>query len=211
MTGAPRLAVLISGYGSNLQAIIGAVENGHLPGVVIACVVSDRANAYGLERAKRHGLPAIYFPYPPKAAGPTAHRARDAELADLLQSYGVNWVVLAGWLRVLSGEFLWRFPNRVVNLHPALPGQFPGLNAIERAFQAYQTNCQDGRPGETGVMVHLVPDEAVDAGPVIASQAVPIYPDDTLESLTQRVHQVEHCLLIHALSQLLEEHQQSTA
>lgn len=208
MRDAVKIAVLISGYGSNLQAIIDAVETGRLPGTVIACVVSDRAEAFGLQRAKRHGLPAIHFPYPPRAAGQAARQARDAELADLLERHGVQWVVLAGWLRVLSAQFLQRFPNRVVNLHPALPGRFPGLNAIERAFQAYHAARQADFPGETGVMVHLVPDEAVDAGPVVAVEPVPIYPDDTLESLTNRVHQVEHRLLIDALSKLLAEHPQ---
>ena len=203
MSDAVRIAVLISGHGSNLQAIIDAVEAGRLPGVTIACVVSDRAGAFGLQRAKRHGLPAIHFPYPPRSAGQAARRMRDAELADLLERHGVQWVVLAGWLRVLSGQFLRRFPNRVVNLHPALPGQFPGLNAIERAFQACRATSQAGLSGETGVMVHLVPDESVDAGPVVAMESVPIYPDDTLESLTDRVHQVEHRLIVDALSKLL--------
>ncbi len=229
MMDAVNLAVLVSGYGSNLQAIIDAVESRRLAGVQIVCVVSDRAGAYGLERARRHGIPAVYFPYPPRSEGPGARRARDGRLAELLEQHGTQWVVLAGWLRVLSSEFLHRFPNRVLNLHPALPGQFPGLDAIERAFQAYQAArhskdrlCHSERSeesypteekmlcvaqhdivGETGVMVHLVPDEAVDAGPLVASESVPIYPDDTLETLTERVHGVEHRLLVRALSELL--------
>lgn len=213
MTDAVNLAVLVSGYGSNLQAIIDAVESGRLPGVKIVCVVSDRADAYGLERATRHGIQAVYFPYPPRSEGQAARRARDGQLAELLEQRGTAWVVLAGWLRVLSSEFLHHFPNRVLNLHPALPGQFPGLDAIERAFQTYQAarqskerlcrSAQHDIVGETGVMVHLVPDGAVDAGPVIASEPVPIYPDDTLGSLTERVHSVEHRLLVHALSELL--------
>lgn len=208
MSDTSKIAVLISGYGSNLQAIIDAVEAGRLRGAAIACVVSDRAEAFGLQRAKRHGIPAVHFPYPPRSAGQAARRARDAELADLLEQYGVQWVVLAGWLRVLSAQFLQRFANRVVNLHPALPGRFPGLNAIERAFEEYRTARQADLPGETGVMVHLVPDESVDAGPVVAMESVPIYPDDTLESLTDRVHQVEHRLLVDALSKLLTEQPQ---
>lgn len=213
MTDAVNLAVLISGYGSNLQAIIDAVESGRLSGVEIVCVVSDRADAYGLERARRHGIQAVYFPYPSRSEGQAARRARDGQLAELLEQHGTDWVVLAGWLRVLSSEFLHHFPNRVLNLHPALPGQFPGLDAIERAFQTYQAarqskerlccSAQHDIIGETGVMVHLVPDEAVDAGPVIASEPVSIYPDDTLEALTKRVHGVEHRLLVRALSELL--------
>jgi folate-dependent phosphoribosylglycinamide formyltransferase PurN len=90
---------------------------------------------------------------------------------------------------------------RVVNLHPALPGQFPGLNAIERAFDAYQA----GQIRSTGVMVHLVPDERVDAGPLVLSEPVPIHPEDNLESLTRRVHHTEHEVLVKALWQLLRD------
>ncbi|RME70087.1 MAG: phosphoribosylglycinamide formyltransferase, partial [Chloroflexi bacterium] len=103
-----------------------------------------------------------------------------------------DWVILAGWMRILTMNFLSRFPNRVVNLHPALPGQFPGVEAIARAFEAYH----QGQIDHTGVMVHLVPDEGVDSGPVLATRQVPIYPNDTLDSLTTRVHQVEHDLLV---------------
>jgi formyltetrahydrofolate-dependent phosphoribosylglycinamide formyltransferase len=194
-----RLAVLISGYGSNLQAIIDAIEDGRLPGAAVAVVVSDRAAAYGLERARHHGIPALHFRYPPRREGDTARRAQDARLAGLLHEYGVEWVVLAGWLRVLSNDFLRRFPMRVINLHPALPGQFPGLNAIERALQAYR----EGSLHETGVMVHFVPDETVDAGPVIVQRPVPILPTDDLESLAARVHAAEHELLIEALAHVL--------
>jgi phosphoribosylglycinamide formyltransferase 1 len=100
---------------------------------------------------------------------------------------------------VLTDAFLQRFPGRVVNLHPALPGAFPGLHAIERAYSA-------ARAGEidcTGVMVHLVPDEGIDVGPVLAQQPVPILPDDTLESLEARIHAVEHRLLVETLHRLI--------
>ena len=199
MTVPTQVAVLISGNGSNLQAIIDAVEEKRLSGVEIAVVVSDRATAFGLERARRHNIPSTYFPYPPRKSGEQAKRARDRELADLLQKHGATWVVLAGWLRLLSPAFLDRFPMRVINLHPALPGQFPGLAAIERAFAAFQA----GEITETGVMVHLVPDEAVDAGPVIISQPVPIHYEDNLESLTERVHETEHCLIVEALARVI--------
>ena len=203
MTKGTRLAVLISGHGSNLQAIIDAIESGGLPGAQIVVVISDRANAYGLERARRHGIPALHLPYPTRGKGRQARRERDGELAALLQEYEVDWVVLAGWLRVLSSEFLRHYPMRVVNLHPALPGQFPGLNAIERAFDA----SRSGQIQETGVMVHLVPDEAVDAGPVILSEPIPIRAEDNLESLTEHTHRLEHRLLVEALSLLISENE----
>lgn len=201
MTRRSRLAVLISGGGSNLQAIIDAIENGGLPGTRVVLVVSDRPDAFGLERARRHGIPALYFQYPSPGEGRQARRDRDRELAALLGRHRVDWVVLAGWLRILSSEFLRDYPMRVVNLHPALPGMFPGLDAIERAFEAYRA----GQILETGVMVHLVPDERVDEGPVLSSQPVPIHADDDLESLTDRMHRVEHELLVEALSHLISE------
>ncbi len=103
--------------------------------------------------------------------------------------------MLAGWMRILSSAFLERFPNRVVNLHPALPGTFPGTHAIQRAFEAYQS----GQIEHTGVMVHLVPDEGVDSGPVLNQRIVPILPEDTLETLETRIHAVEHALLVETL------------
>jgi folate-dependent phosphoribosylglycinamide formyltransferase PurN len=107
-------------------------------------------------------------------------------------------VVLAGWMRILTTTFLGRFPDRVVNLHPALPGAFPGTKAIERAFAAHEN---DGLV-TTGVMVHLVPDEGVDNGPVLATALVPIEPDDTIDSLADRVHFTEHRLLVETLARL---------
>jgi formyltetrahydrofolate-dependent phosphoribosylglycinamide formyltransferase len=187
------LVVLISGHGSNLQAILDACASGELPATV-AAVISDKPEAYGLERARRANVPAIARPKL------KAHDRRDydSELADLVASFQPDWIVLAGWMRLLTSAFLDRFPNRVVNLHPALPGAFPGARAIERAFDAYRR----GQIQHTGVMVHLVPDEGVDSGPVLAQEAIPIYPDDTLETLEARVHSVEHRLLVDTLKTL---------
>jgi len=111
-----------------------------------------------------------------------------------------DYVVLAGWIRILTSSFLSHFPNRVVNLHPALPDTFPGTHAIERAFEAYGR----GEIEHTGVMVHLVPDEGVDNGPVLATEIVPINTDDTLETLEARVHETEHTLLVKTIKTLLE-------
>ena len=195
-----RIAVLISGFGSNLQAIMDAVVAGELPGVEIAVVVSNRRAAYGLQRALEAGIPTEYFPLKPYRDAGKSRPQYDADLARLLRdSYAVEWVVQAGWMHLFSMAFLQHYPNRVVNLHPALPGPFPGTHAIERAWEAYQR----GEIEHTGVMVHLVPDEGVDDGPVVAQAVVPIRPDDTLETLEARVHQVEHRLLIQALCRLM--------
>lgn len=194
-----KLAVLISGNGSNLQAIIDAIRARMLDAEIVV-VVSNRRNAYGLERAAQAGIPTRYHPLKPYRDAGRSRQEYDADLARILQEYRPDWVVLAGWIHILSDAFLRHFPYRVINLHPALPGQFPGATAIADAFEAYQR----GEIKETGVMVHLVPDEQVDRGPVVASEAVPIYPSDNLETLTNRIHQTEHRLLVGALRRLLE-------
>jgi phosphoribosylglycinamide formyltransferase 1 len=107
--------------------------------------------------------------------------------------------VMAGWMHVWTEAFLRHFPSRVVNLHPALPGMFPGMHAIEEAYAAYQR----GEIEHTGVMVHLVPDPAVDDGPVVAQERVPIHPGDSLDDLEARIHAVEHRLLVKALRELV--------
>jgi len=104
-------------------------------------------------------------------------------------------------MRILTSSFLSHFPNRVVNLHPALPDTFPGTHAVERAFEAYQR----GKIKHTGVMVHLVPDEGVDNGPVLGTEIVAVNKDDTIETLEARIHQTEHVLLVNTLKKILEE------
>jgi len=190
-----RLVVLISGSGTNLQAILDACTSGDLPAEVVA-VISNKSTAYGLERARQVHVPAVV-----KSKLKTQDRVDyDAELAKLVAEYDPDWVVLAGWMRLLSTSFLGKFPNRVVNLHPALPGTFPGTNAIERALEAYR----EGQIDHTGVMVHLVPDEGVDDGPLLAQVKVPIYQDDTLETMSARIHHAEHQLLVNTLKELVQ-------
>lgn len=186
-----KLIVLISGNGSNLQAILDACASGTLAAQVVA-VISNKKDAYGLERARQAGIPAIYHPKPKDQE----RRVYDAGLAQMVAAYRPDWVVLAGWMRVLSAEFLNHFLNRVINLHPALPGMFPGTHAIQRAFEAYQR----GEIEFTGVMVHLVPDEGVDVGPVLLQATAPIHAHDTLETLEERIHDIEHRLLVQALA-----------
>jgi formyltetrahydrofolate-dependent phosphoribosylglycinamide formyltransferase len=194
-----RIAILISGSGSNLEAILKTVEAGKLPGVEVALVISNRREAYGIQRAINHGVPVVYFPLAPYTKAGRSRREYDADLAAVIGAFDVTWVVLAGWMLILSNAFLKHFPSRVVNLHPALPGTFPGAHGIERTYEAYQR----GEIEHTGVMVHLVPDEAVDAGPVVLQEEVPIYPADSLDDLETRIHAVEHRLLPQALYNLL--------
>ena len=189
-----RLVVLISGNGSNLQAILDACTSGELTASIV-CVISNKADAYGLIRAKNVGVEAIHFA---KLAAET-RQEYDKRLADYMTKKQPDYIILAGWMRILSSAFLSSFPNKVINLHPALPETFPGTHAIERAFEAYQR----GEIDHTGVMVHLVPDEGVDNGPVLATEIIPIYKDDTLESLETHVHQTEHSLLVKTIKSLL--------
>lgn len=189
-----RLVVLISGNGSNLQAIIDACHNNILPAEIVG-VISNKAEAFGLERAKKSGIKAIVKT---KSAAITREEY-DEDLANTINELKPDWIVLAGWLRLLSKSFIQHFPNKIVNLHPALPGMFPGLDAIEKAFNAYQNK----EIAHTGVMIHLVSDESVDAGPLLAQEIVAILPNDSLETLTERTHAVERKLLVNTLINLL--------
>ncbi len=191
-----RLVVLISGNGSNLQAIIDACEVGVLDAEVVA-VISNKASAYGLERARKHNIPALALP----KMKVQSRSEYDSDLAEHIKTFDADLVVLAGWLRIFSIDFLSHFSNnKVINIHPALPDTFPGLNAIEKAYEAFQK----GEITQTGVMVHLVPDEGVDDGPVLASEVVEILASDSLEDLETRVHKVEHRLYIDTLKKHLD-------
>ena len=146
-------------------------------------MIINRRGAGAGAIAQQAGIPVSYWPLSPYLADAPepaeARRRYDAALAGAVAQTDPDLVVLAGWMHLLSSAFLDRFPNRVINLHPALPGQFPGPSAIADAWAAYQAGLID----RTGAMVHYVPDEGVDDGPVIASVEVPIHADDTVEAL----------------------------
>ena len=218
MTG--RLVVMASGAGTNLGAILDAIAEGRLDAEVAAVIINRRGAGARL-LAEQAGVPVHYRPLSPyrEQARPTARsgpmtatsgdrgwdrtadrRCYDADLAEWVAGAEPDLVVLAGWMHLLSSSFLDRFPNRVINLHPALPGQFPGSDAIADAWEAFQA----GRVTGTGVMVHYVPDEGVDDGPPIASVEVPIHAGDTLEVLRRRIHEAEHELIVSAVAQVLD-------
>ena len=194
-----RLAVLISGFGSNLQAVIDAAEVGLLGDTRVTFVVSNRKNAYGLVRAQEHGIPTIYHSLGWYRTNGRTRVEYDADLARVLRGADTDWVILAGWMHVLSDAFLCHFPRRVINLHPALPGIFPGTDAIARAYEA----CQRGEIEYTGCMVHLVLDETIDAGLVLKKEIVPIYTEESLATLEERMHRTEHRLLVDAIAGVL--------
>ncbi len=191
------LVVFISGSGTNLQALLDAAAAGDLPASVVL-VVSNRREAYGLVRAQQAGVPTLYFPLRRFVDAGKTRADYDATLAAAVRPYAPDLIILAGWMHILSPAFLNEFPNMVINLHPALPGQFAGVQAIERAYAAFQR----GDVSHSGCVVHQVIPE-VDAGPVIAQTVVPIYPHDTLPDFAARMHAAEHKLIVAAVRQWL--------
>ena len=194
----PTLVVLISGSGTNLQAIIDAIESKNL-NAKIALVVSNRKAAYGLVRAEQHDIPTKYFPLKPYTDAGKTREDYDADLSALVAEYNPTLVVLAGWMQVFTPVFLNHFSDKVINLHPALPGAFAGTHAIERAFEAFQ----NGEITESGCMIHYVIPE-VDAGKVITTATVPFRKGDTVESYEARMHEVEHQLIVKGIQLALE-------
>jgi phosphoribosylglycinamide formyltransferase-1 len=188
--------VLISGNGSNLQAILDACA-GRAVNAEVSLVVSNVPDAYGLRRAAAAGIATAVL----ERLEGEPRAAYDTRLLATISEAAPDVVVLAGWMRILTSAFLDGFPNRVVNLHPALPGELPGTHAIERAWQ----EALAGERTASGVMVHLVPDEGVDNGPVLLSESVEIRLDDTIESFSARMHATEHRVLVAALAQLCDE------
>jgi len=185
-----RLGVLVSGNGTNLQAIIDAIESKRLD-AELRLVISDQAQAYALKRAEKHHIPSALV-----TRKDFADRiSLEKKIQDLLKEKGVEWVVLAGFMRLLSSEFIQAFPQRILNIHPALLPSFPGLEAIRQAFEY-------GSP-LTGVTVHFV-DEGCDTGPIIVQKVIEVDPKDTLETLSERIHRVEHQLYPQVLQWISE-------
>jgi phosphoribosylglycinamide formyltransferase-1 len=176
------IGVLVSGEGTNLQALLDA-------GLPVAAVASNRRDARALERASARGIPTDAF-----ELGDDADRAaRDRAMADWLEGHGVQLVVLAGYMHLLTPAFLERFPDGVVNVHPSLLPAFPGAHAVEEQLAA--------GIAESGATVHLV-DEGVDSGPVLAQERVPVLAGDTPQTLHERIKTVEHRLLPEVVREL---------
>jgi len=175
-----RIAVLASGSGTNLEAIARAAESGEIP-VEISLVLSDNPQAYALVRAEKHNIPTKCF----LISDFPSREAFDKAIADELSAAGVELVVLAGYMKLVGGEILSRFKNRIMNIHPALLPSFPGTHGVRDALE-YGVKV-------SGVTVHFV-DEGLDTGPIILQEAVPVYDGDDEETLHQRIHQVEYRL-----------------
>lgn len=180
-----RVGVLVSGEGSNLQAVLDELHGGNE--VEVACVGSNRPEARGLERARGAGVPTGTFP-----ASAYAERAeRDRALAGFLERHGVDLVVLAGFMELLSPEFIGRFAGRIVNVHPSLLPAFPGVRAVEQAIEHGVR--------VTGVTVHFV-DEGTDTGPIILQEALELPYPPRIARLEEQIHAIEHRLLPRAIA-----------
>lgn len=192
-----RLIVLISGGGTNLQAIIDAIASQKLKAEIVL-VVSNRKAAYGLQRAEKAGIETLCFPLKSFTQAGKSRSEYDAALAEKIKPYQPDLIVLAGWMHILSESFLDIYPNKVINLHPALPGTFPGIDAIRRAYDEAQTVDEIVL---SGVMIHYVVPE-VDAGDPIVQAEVPIMPNDTFERFEARMHAAEHQVIVKAIALL---------
>jgi len=184
------LAVLVSGNGSNLQVIINRIESGDL-NARIACVISNSPDAYALSRAKAHAIPAVVH----ENSGFAGRRDYDAALVSILQGFGVELVVLAGFMRILSDVMVSAFPNAIMNIHPALLPSFPGLHAQQQAL--------DYGVRFSGCTVHFV-DCGTDTGPIILQAVVPVKQDDTDETLSARIQVEEHRTFPEAIRLFIE-------
>ena len=183
-----KIGVLISGSGSNLQAIIDRINEGSLNAEVVL-VVSSRLDAYGLERAAKAGIPTLALNREVYKDAPVANQ----QIADALKAAGAEYVIMAGYMRKLTKEVLDAYPDKVVNLHPALLPSFKGAHAIEDAFN-FGVKV-------TGITVHFA-NEDYDKGPIIAQRAVEVCENDTLDSLEERIHETEHALYPEVISWL---------
>ncbi len=180
-----KIGVLASGRGSNFQAIIDEIEAGRIPAKIEILIV-DNSNAYAIERAKKHGIPYQYI-------NPKEFKTKEAfyeKIRDELLSKRVELIVLAGFMRIVKKPLLDAFPNRIMNIHPALLPSFPGLHGQKQAVD-YGVRI-------SGCTVHFV-DEGVDSGPIIIQAAVAVHPDDTEDSLSERILKLEHKIFPEAI------------
>ncbi|RFA34181.1 phosphoribosylglycinamide formyltransferase [Virgibacillus dokdonensis] len=182
-----KAAVFASGAGSNFQAMLDESD--------LACeivlLICDRPGAAVIERARQHQIPVYQFD--PKQYA--TKEAYERELVTVLKKARVEWIFLAGYMRIVGSYLLHAYQGKIVNIHPSLLPDFPGKDAITQAFAA--------KVDETGVTIHFI-DEGIDTGPIIAQQTVDMYPDDTIRSLTKRIQQVEHKLYPKIIKQLVQ-------
>lgn len=189
-----NIAVLISGRGSNLQAIIDSIESGNLEGVNLKVVISNKEDAQGLERARKHGIPAYFVGH--QGGSREEREEHERRIIKILKQYNVELIVLAGYMRLLTPFFLEQYPNRVINIHPSLLPSFPGTKGYEDALH-YGVKF-------TGCTVHFV-DKGMDTGKIILQKTVYIEDYDTVETLKQKGLKVEHRALPEAIKKVIQQ------
>jgi phosphoribosylglycinamide formyltransferase 1 len=175
-----KIAVLVSGRGSNLQAIVDSIEKGYIKNAAINVVISNKANAYALERARNHGIRTVFLD-----PGKYDRTEYDRAILDVLNQYDTDLLLLAGYFRLLGNEIIEVYRNRIMNIHPSLLPAFKGLHAQKQAFE-YGVKV-------AGCTVHFV-DEGLDSGPIILQRCVPVLPEDEEETLTARILEQEHII-----------------
>jgi len=185
-----NLGILLSGRGSNFIAIADSIEAGRIPGAEIAVVISNKADAPGIETAKQRGIPALVIPSKGRP-----REVHDREIVGALKDHAVEWVCLAGYMRLLSAWFVEQFPQRILNIHPSLLPAFPGVDAQKQAFE-YGVRV-------SGCTVHLV-DEQLDHGAIILQKTVPVLDSDDDHTLAARILEQEHAAYSEALNIVLD-------
>ncbi|MBN2111274.1 MAG: phosphoribosylglycinamide formyltransferase [Methanosarcinaceae archaeon] len=186
-----NITVLVSGRGSNLQSVIDNIESGYIQNAAIKLVISDVEDAYALERARNHGIPAVFI-------DPSAFEnklAFEQEILKKLGEYDTGLILLAGYMRIVGREIIGAYPNRIINIHPALLPSFKGLHGQQQAF--------DYGVKVSGCTVHFV-DEGMDTGPIILQKCVPVLKDDTADTLAARILEQEHRVLPEAVKLFVE-------
>ena len=192
-----RIGILISGRGSNMVALADGVRAGHIPNAEISVVISDQPNALGLPRAKALGIETLVI-----GRSARTREEHDREIVVALRSRKVDLVCLAGYMRVLSREFIEAYPDRILNIHPSLLPAFPGLDAQRQALE--------GGAEYTGCTVHFV-DEMLDGGRILRQSRVEIQPDDTIETLSDRILIEEHKIYPEVVSLVLDNMAESSS
>ena len=187
---AVKIAVLVSGRGSNLQEIIGSIEKGCLKNAEINVVISNKADAYALERSRNHGINAVFLD--PRGYSKAGY---DMAILNVLTQYDIDLLLLAGYFRLLGNEIIKAYRNRIMNIHPSLLPAFRGLHAQKQAFE-YGVKV-------AGCTVHFV-DEGLDSGPIILQSCVPVLQGDTEETLTARILEQEHIIYPEAVRLFVE-------
>jgi phosphoribosylglycinamide formyltransferase-1 len=186
-----KIAVLVSGRGSNLQAIIDSIEKGYIKNAAVNVVISNKADAYALERAKTHGISAVFLD--PRGRDRDEY---DREILNVLRQYDTDLLLLAGYFRLLGSDIIEAYRHKILNIHPSLLPAFKGLHAQKQAFE-YGVKV-------AGCTVHFV-DEGLDSGPIIIQKCVPVLPGDTEETLTDRILEQEHIIYPEAVRLFVED------